>query len=164
MSKDERLDHQNFDYFDGGAVAPESRGSGVRGIFVNARWMFKASGLYQLPSGINFTGVLSAREGYVTPYYELTSRPVGLGTTVVYEPGKKLGDDRLPNFWMLSLGLEKTFKVSDTVTTTLFVDAYNVTNNVTTLKVETRLGRTTTDNILRVLNPGIFQFGVRVNF
>ena len=81
-----------------------------------------------------------------------------------YEPGKKLGDDRLPNFWMLSLGLEKTFKVSDTVTTTVFVDAYNVTNNVITLKVDTRLGRTNTDDITRVLNPGIFQFGVRVNF
>ena len=164
LSKDERYDHTNYDYYDGGVVAPESRGSGVRGIYVNSSWMAKLSGLYQLPYGINITGVLSAREGYVTPYYELTSRPVGLGTTAIYEPGKKMGDDRLPNFWMLSLGLEKSFKVSDTASATLFVDVYNVTNNVTTLKVETRLGRTTTDNILRVLNPGLFQFGVRVNF
>ncbi len=163
-SKSETYDLLNFDYYDGGVVAPESGGSGVRGIFVNSRWMFKVSGLYQLPFGVNITGVFTAREGYVLPYYEVISRPIGLGNSAIYESGKNFGDDRLPTFWMLNLGIEKTFKVSDKVTTTLFVDGYNITNNATTLKVETRLGRTTTDNVLRVLNPGIFQFGIRVNF
>jgi len=59
-------------------------------------------------------------EGYVIPYYEEFSRPGGLSWSKIYEPGKKIGDNRLPTFWMLNVGLEKTFKVSDTVTTTLF--------------------------------------------
>jgi hypothetical protein len=158
------FDKTNYDFYNEGVVAPESSGSGVTGIFVNSRWMFKLSGLYQLPWGINITGVLNAREGYVIPYYEELKRPMGLSWTNMYEPGKKMGDDRLPTFWMLNLGLEKVFKVSDTVTATLFVDGYNITNNQITLKVENTLGTTATDDILRVLNPGLFQFGVRVNF
>jgi hypothetical protein len=161
---EEYFDLTNFDYFNDGVVAPESSGSGVRGIFVNSRWMFKMNGLYQLPWGINITGVLTAREGYVIPYYENFKRPAGLSWTKMYEPGKKMGDDRLPTFWMLNLGLEKTFKVSDTVTTTIFVDGYNITNNSTTLKVSNTLGSPSTGDILRILNPGVFQFGIRVNF
>ncbi|MEN8223500.1 MAG: hypothetical protein ABFR36_09625, partial [Acidobacteriota bacterium] len=162
--KSEYYDQTNYDYYNEGVVAPEAGGSGVQGIFVNARWMFKLSGLYQLPWGINITGVLNAREGYVIPYFENFQRPAGLGWTKFYEPGKKMGDDRLPTFWMLNLGLEKTFKVSDTVTATLFIDGYNITNNSTTLKVENTLGTSATDDILRVLNPAVFQFGFRVNF
>jgi len=159
----ETYDMTNFDYWEGGVVAPESGGSGITGIYVNARWQFKLSGLYQLPWGINVTGVLQAREGYVIPYYEQVYRP-GIGWTEMYEPDKKFGDDRLPTFWMLNLGLEKSFKVSDTTTATLFVDGYNITNNAITMKVNARLGTSTTDDILRVLNPGVFQFGVRVSF
>ena len=46
-------------------------------------------------------------------------------TALEEKTGKKFGDDRLPTFWMLNLGLEKTFKVSDTVGVTLFVDGYS---------------------------------------
>ncbi|MCK4888822.1 MAG: hypothetical protein KAS97_02760, partial [Candidatus Aminicenantes bacterium] len=155
-------DLTNYDFYDGGAVAPEAGGSGLTDIFINARWQFKLAGLYQLPYGLNVTGVLLAREGYVIPYYEEYYRS-GLGWGSIYEPDKKIGDDRLPTFWMLNLGLEKTFKVSDTVTTTVFVDGYNITNNMTTLKVNAVLGSNQGD-ILRILNPGLFQFGVRVNF
>ncbi len=160
----EFFDQTNYDFYDGGVVAPESGGSGYTGIFVNSRWMLKMSGLYQLPWGINITGVLQAREGYVIPYHESFQRGSGLSWTDMYLPGTKIGEDRLPTFWMLSMGLEKTFKVSDTVTATLFVDAYNVTNNAITLGVEPKLGTANTGDIQRILNPGIFQFGFRVNF
>ncbi len=158
-------DLTNFDYFDGAVRAPEVAGSsGLSGIFVNSRWQFKISGLYQLPWGINITGVFQAREGYVLPFHESTYRYNGPGWTDVYPGNEKFGDNRLPAFWMLSLGVEKTFKVSDAVTTTLFVDGYNVTNNNTTLLVETSLTASNWNEPLRILNPGIFQFGIRVNF
>jgi len=108
--------------------------------------------------------VFNAREGYVKPYYERVWRPVGISWADIFKPNTKMGDDRLPTFWMLNLGLEKPFKVSDTVTATLFVDAYNVTNNDITLKVQTRMDLSDYNEILRVLNPGLFQFGVRVSF
>ena len=109
------------------------------------------------------TGVFQAREGYVLPFSESVRRPIESWTTI-YPAGEKFGDNRLPTFWMLSLGLEKTFKISDTANVTLFVDGYNVTNNNTTLLVETDLTADNFNEPLRILNPGIFQFGVRVNF
>ncbi len=158
-------DLTNYEYFNGAVRAPAVSGSsGLSGIYVNARWQFKLSGLYQLPWGINVTGVFQAREGYVLPFHESVYRGNGLGWTNMYPAGEKFGDNRLPTFWMLSLGLEKTFKVSDTVTTTFFVDGYNVTNNNTTLLVETSLTASNYNEPLRILNPGIFQFGIRVNF
>jgi len=160
--KSEYGDLTNFEFYNEGAVAPQAGGSGVTEIYVNARWQFKLSGLYQLPYGINVTGVFQAREGYVIPYYERYYRS-GPGWGNIYEPGKKFGDDRLPTFWMLSLGLEKSFEVSDRVTATVFADGYNITNNAITLKVNPRMGPTQ-GAIQRVLNPGLFQFGVRVNF
>jgi len=157
-------DLTNYDYFNEAVVAPAVSGSsGLSGIYVNARWQIKASGLYQLPWGINITGVLQAREGYVLPYHESLYRS-GIGWTNMYPPGEKFGDNRLPTFWMLSMGLEKTFKISETATATLFVDGYNITNNVTTLLVETNTTADNFDQPLRILNPGIFQFGIRINF
>ncbi|MFC2155227.1 hypothetical protein ACFLRB_01885 [Acidobacteriota bacterium] len=81
----------------------------------------------------------------------------------MYEVGKKVGDDKLPTFWMMNLGLEKNFKISDTTTCTLFVDGYNITNNSTTLKVNTLLG-SEANQIEHILNPGLFQFGVKISF
>jgi hypothetical protein len=159
----EYFDQTNFDYFQDGVNAPQSGGSGLTGIYVNARWQAKLSGLYQLPYGINITAVFQAREGYIIPSHETYRRGSGLGWTDMYEVGHKLGDDRLPVFWMLNMGLEKAFKVSDSTTVTLFIDGYNITNNSTTLKVESLIG-TAYNEIQRILNPGVFQFGVRVSF
>ena len=51
----------------------------------------------------------------------------------LYEPDKKFGDDRLPAFWTLNLGVEKKFPIGSDGSTsaTVFVDAYNLTNNDT---------------------------------
>ena len=68
MDKSENFNLNNFDYFNEAVVAPETSGSGLTGIFINSRWMFKLSGLYQLPWGINVSAVFQAREGYVIPY------------------------------------------------------------------------------------------------
>jgi hypothetical protein len=162
---EETLNMTNFDYFNDCVVAPETSGSGLSGIYINARWQFKLSGLYQLPWGVNITGMFQAREGYVIPYYaSASSTPGGVGTQSVYESNKKFGDDRLPTFWILNLGLEKTFKISDTTSATLFVDGYNITNNQITLKVNNSLTSASKDQALMVTNAGNFQFGIRVNF
>ena len=154
----------NYDYFNEGVEAPEPTSSGQSGVFVNSRWEFKINGLYQLPGGINLTAVFQSREGYVIPYRTEVQFPNGVSWQYVYQGGKKIGDDRLPVFWMLNLGLEKTFRVSDRTNVTLLVNGYNVTNNNTTLQVNPTLGVSTTGQVNRILNAGNFQFGVRVNF
>ncbi|HDZ26973.1 MAG TPA: TonB-dependent receptor, partial [Candidatus Aminicenantes bacterium] len=127
----------NGAYYDGGKVAPESGGSGVRGIFVNSRWMFKFSGLYQMPIGFNIAGVFRAREGYIIRADELVSLP-GIGARSIYGPGS-FGDLRLPAFWELDLRLEKVWNVTETSTVIFAVDAFNITNSAHVLKEETRL-------------------------
>ena len=166
MDQSEHFNMNNFEYFNEAVVAPETSGSGLSGIFINSRWMFKLSGLYQLPWGLNLSAVFQAREGYVIPYKVRTylgGSLGGVGWVNMYEGGKKFGDDRLPTFSILNLGLEKVFKISDTSSATLFVDWYNVTNKQANLKVENIIGPSK-DQVLMVTNPGNFQFGFRLNF
>lgn len=156
----------NQEYYDGGVIAPESSGSGVRDIFVNSRWQFKLSGLYQLPLGINFSGVFIAREGYVKQTNVYVLMP-GIGYNELYgsPDGKgKFGDERLPVFWVLSLRMEKVFKISETMNVTFSADAFNITDSAHSLKKEPRITASNFGQDLRILNPRIFRFGIRFNF
>ncbi len=152
----------NGGYYDEAVVAPESGGSGQTGIFVNSRWQFKFSGLYQMPYGFNIAGVFRAREGYIIPTNEQVYMP-GIGTRELYGPGK-FGDERLPAFWELDLRLEKVFNVTETSTVVFAVDAFNITNSAHVLKEEPRLTAATYGDPLRILNPRVIRFGVRFNF
>lgn len=156
----------NEEYFDGGVAAFESSGSGVEGIFVNSRWQFKLSGLYQLPYGLTFSGVFQAREGYVKPTYVLVDM-VELGINELYgnpEGGGKFGDERLPAFWVLNFRLEKVFNITETSKVILSADAFNITNSAHSLKKETSIASPDFDKDLRILNPRVFRFGIRFAF
>ena len=152
----------NADYYDEGQVGPESSGSGVRGIFVNSNWIFKLSGLYQLPYGFNVAAVFRTRQGYLNRTNE-TQYITGVGTRELYGPGK-FGDERLPNFWELDFRVEKVFKVSETSSVVIAVDAFNITNSAHVLKQEPRITADTFGDPLRILNPRVFRFGVRFDF
>lgn len=160
----ETLDLNNFNFFDGGHVAPATTGSGLRDVWVNSRWMVKVTGMYQLPWDLNLTGFFQAKEGGPQP---LRSRvATNQGRIYLYRAGYKVGDERLPTFWMLNLGLEKTLRISDKVTATLVVDWYNATNNQIELKYDLGIGEEAPGSPEPVMwsNAGLFQFGVRVNF
>ncbi len=150
-------------YYNGGVVAPESAGSGYTEIFLQSRWMVNASFLLQLPFDINLSGVFNARDGYPTQHYKTYSAYYA-GDIKVFNTNKKLGDDRLPAIYTLNLALEKVFKISDTAQATVFVDGYNILNSDETQKIDGDLDSATFGSPLRVVNPGIFQFGVRVKF
>jgi hypothetical protein len=161
--EEETLDMNNFDFFNEAVVAPATTGSGLRDIWVHSTWMVKLTGMYQLPFGLNLTGFFQAREGNPQPLRRRV--PLSQGAVYLYRDGYKAGDERLPTFWMLNLGLEKTLKVSDTVTATLVIDWYNATNNQIELKHNLNIGATATAPVPTMWsNAGLFQFGVRVNF
>jgi hypothetical protein len=158
------IDLTNFDFFDGGDVAPNTEGSGLTDVFLGSDWMVKFTGMYQLPWGLTLSAFLQAKQGGPQP---LRRRGVfGQGAVYVYRDGYKLGDERLPTLWMLNLGLEKTLKLGDAVTATLVVDWYNVTNNQIELKRNITIGADPPgeDQPIMWMGPGVFQFGVRVNF
>jgi len=162
--EDEELDLNNYEFFNEGQFAPATTGSGLRDIWVNSRWMVKFTGMYQLPYGINLTTFFQAREGNPQPLRRRVR--LAQGYVYLYRTGYKVGDERLPTFWMLNLGLEKTLKVTDTVTATLVLDWYNATNNQIELKHNIAIGTAAPGAVEPTMwsNAGLFQFGVRVNF
>ena len=156
----------NQQYFDEGVVATESSGSGVQDIYVNSRWQFKLSGLYQFPLGINFSGVFYAREGYVKPNNVLILAP-GIDWIELYgsEDGAgKFGNDRLPAFWTVNFRVEKVFTISEGSRVILAIDAFNVTNSAHALKQELRITSPNFGQDLRILNPRIFRVGIQFMF
>jgi hypothetical protein len=161
---EEMLDLNNFDFWNDAQVAPRTGGSGFTDLFLSSTWTVKFTGMYQLPWDLNLTAFFQAKEGGPQPL----RRRVGLnqGRIYFYRDGYKMGDERLPNFWMLNLGLEKTLRVSDKVTATLVVDWYNATNNQIEYKYNISIGEDSPGEKEPVLwSPaGLFQFGVRVNF
>ncbi len=165
--KDDYIDPQNIEYYDGGVVAPESSGSGVRGIYVNSNWQFKFTGLYQLPFGVNISGTFVARQGYVMQTEVLVTRPGIGGENFVYgspDGGGKFGDERLPTFWMLNFRIEKIFNLGERSYIALAVDGFNLTNSAHSLKKQPRMDADNFLEDMRILNPRVFRFGIRFNF
>ncbi len=84
-------------------------GSGKSEIYlILPRYQLTASGLYQLPYGINIAGSLIAREGYGMPFFE----PVESADPLLPEKRVLLVDpkeSRLPGVTTLDLRGEKTF-------------------------------------------------------
>jgi len=164
--KEETFNLTNYDYFDGAPFAPQDTRESVD-VFVNSRWQFKLAGMYQLPWNINISLALTAQEGYIIANNQESSKKLKGGSyQFLYEPDRKFGDDRLPAFWTLNLGVEKRFPIDADGHTvaTIFVDAYNLTNNDTVIARGAVFESDTFGKVTRKLNPGIFQFGFRVKF
>jgi hypothetical protein len=161
------FDPTNEPFYDGGVLAPESGGSGITNVFVNAPWMVKLTGLYQLPWGINISAGFIGRSGYVVPPFEQIYRD-NVGWTNMYANAigsvGKFGDTRLPNFYEFNARIEKLFNITETMTVTVSADVFNAFNDNTTLSQEARLTSDVYGRTLRILNPRVFRFGVRFNF
>ena len=81
-------------------------GSGIGNVYVNAKWLFKASGLYQAPWGINLSAFYNARQGY--PQEIPVQTPTRLnGAGQVYALLDPVGDTRLPNFQNVDFHVER---------------------------------------------------------
>ena len=154
-------DPTNVDFFDGGPVMESAGGRGVSNIFANTHWMAKLSGLYQLPYGINISGSLIAREGFIIPRTVTIIQP-NVGTGSAY--AGIFGDTRLPTFWMANMRLEKLFQITESVNFGLALDAFNVTNNNMALSKETNIDLKNYMQITRLLNPTVFKIEARLNF
>ncbi len=147
-----------FDYYDDAPYQAFQYRSTEPG--QNVRWHFKAAGLYQLPFGINISGFVDVRDGYPVNGKWVTSY---LAQTL---PAKtdKYGDWRMPTFWYMNLTLEKQFKFSESVSSTVYATAYNVTDVMTTTSINEAKVPTTLDQPTSVNYPRSFQLGIRFSF
>src|SRR4029077_7384462 len=103
-----------------------SSGASIGSIYVNTRWLFKMSGMYQAAWGVNVSAFYNARQGY--PYERFVqgpSRPNGAGIPIVRLDA--VGDSRLPNYQNIDFHVERPIRASN-VRLVPSLDVFNVGN------------------------------------
>jgi len=148
--EDDYTDPHNLPYYDGGVTS-----------WMNSRWQFKFSGLYQFPFGINASCVFRAREGYVLEPFVNEYRP-GYSTQKFYKGLR--GDARLPSFYELDFRVEKVFQIFETARVILSADAFNALNSHLELNRDQQITSSRYDTVNKILNPRVFRFGIRFDF
>jgi len=152
---------------DGGAYVTSTTGSGKSEIYmILPRYQFAASGMYQMPWGINVAANLIAREGYGKPYFEtVESADPTLPEKRVLLVNPR--DERLEGITTLDLRLEKAFEVGRAGELSFTGDIFNLFNSSTVLGRQydvTATGNTGFDRPLEIMNPRLLRLGLRWAF
>jgi len=147
-------DAQQFDYPTGG--------SGIGNVYVNAKWLFKLSGMYQAPAGVNVSAFFNARQGYpFERFVQGPSRPNGAGIPiVVLDP---IGESRLPNYQNLDFHVERPVRVQS-VRFVPSIDVFNVANSNTIQAIRGTENASNANQIQAILAPRVIRFGIKFNW
>jgi len=161
--------------------------SGKQSALMYTRWMFKLSGLYQLPLGFNVSATFNAREGWRVPHYfnlydyDAPNYTAGYGQTIYTQLQT---EDALPLFYNVTFRIEKRINIG-AGRMYLMADVFNLLNsNMPIRSYPYNMGsayfRSAGDPATfqqynssyynytgyynEVLNPRIWRFGVRFEF
>lgn len=146
--------------------------------WINAKWSFSATGMYQLPLGFNVSASLFGRQGYPVPLFIQNDPGDGFGTRTVAVG--TADSNRLKNVFQLDIGLQKVFPIGGKADVTLSVDMFN-SFNANTILFEQSDGSDspctpnvggcpssghvgTIKSIQTIQNPRVLRFGARVSF
>jgi hypothetical protein len=159
-------DPTNIDKYNGGQFAEESTSSGLGNVFVNAKWIFRLSGIYTTPLwAINVSGFYNARGGYPFQATVLAgSSPLAYGggnTDILLD---LWGDNRLPNFQTLDFRVDKSFTLYSRVKIVPAMDIFNLFNGSTSLSIRGRQNASNANTISSILAPRVIRFGARVTW
>jgi hypothetical protein len=137
-------------------------GSGVGNVFVNAKWLFKMSGLYELPFAINVSAFYNARQGYPFEQGILTPSRNNGGNTVfvVLDP---IGEERLPNYQNLDIHVERPIRANN-IRFIPSLDVFNLSNFNTIQAIRGTQNAANANQIQAILAPRVVRFGVKVNW
>jgi Carboxypeptidase regulatory-like domain/TonB-dependent Receptor Plug Domain len=143
-----------YDYLTGG--------SGIGNVYVNAKWLFKLSGLYEAPYGFNVSAFYNARQGYPFERGVLSpSRLNGAGTVfVLLDP---VGENRLPNYQNLDIHVDRRFRFG-TASVLPSLDVFNISNWNTIQAIRGTQNASNANQIQAVVAPRVVRFGVRVTW
>jgi hypothetical protein len=164
-------DPTNRDKRDGAQYDYLTSGSGIGNVYVNAKWLFKASGLYEAPFHINLSAFYNARQGYpeeVTVQVPSCAagqtagcRNNGAGTIdVLLNP---VGDVRLPTFQNLDFHVERPIRAMN-VRLVPSLDVFNVANSNTVQAIRARQNASNANQIQAIVAPRVIRFGIRVSW
>ena len=148
-----RQDYQ-YDYL--------TSGSGVGNVYVNAKWLFKVSGMYQAPFGVNVSAFYNARQGYPFERGILSpTRANGAGTVfVLLDP---VGESRLPNFQNVDFHAERPIKVG-AVRFVPSLDVFNLGNLNTIQAIRGTQNASNANQVQALLAPRVMRFGIKFNW
>jgi hypothetical protein len=153
---------------DGGQYDYLTSGSGIGNVYVNAKWLFKLSGVYQLPYSFQASAFYNARQGYPLERGILSpSRLNGAGTVFIVLD--KVGDERLPNYHNLDFHLERPIQLMN-VRLVPSMDIFNLANSniVQAIRGTQNTGTATSpgnaNQIQAIVAPRVIRFGIRVNW
>ena len=137
-------------------------GSGIGNVYVNAKYLFKLSGMYQAPAGVNVSAFYNARQGYPQEISVQTpSRANGVAQIdVLLNP---VGETRLPNYQNLDFHVERPVHVQRA----RFVpslDVFNVGNSNTIQAIRSRQNASNANQIQAILAPRVFRFGIKFSW
>jgi hypothetical protein len=142
--------------------APQAGGSGIDNVYVNAKWLIKASGTYQLPYGVNLGANLNSRQGYPFPQAIITPNRANSGgtATVLLDP---LGENRLPAFTQVDFRVDKNFMFGRVQIKPTF-DVFNAMNANTVLARRQLQASAVANNISGIVAPRVARFAVQVRW
>jgi hypothetical protein len=147
---------------DGAQYDYASSGSGLGNVYVNAKWLYKISGLYNLPFDINVSAFLNARQGYPEEFaLNNTARPNGAGTALILL--NPVGDTRLPSYANLDFHVDRPVHVG-TVRFMPSMDIFNLTNGNTIQGVRTTENATNANQVQAITAPRVLRFGIKFNW
>ena len=164
---------------DGAQNFEESQGSGAKAdVFLNSKWQFNVSGMYQLPLNFNIAANLFGRQGYLEPYWaSVTGGDVG-GTVGSRQVIVGSSDShRLKNLYQLDLRAEKVLPLFQKADMTLSIDVFNALNSSTVLQQAAQLSTKPCgaadssvsctgkgNRVEETMSPRVLRFGARLSF
>ena len=151
-------------------VAPRAAGSGAKSnVFINAKWNFNVSGMYQLPLGFNVAGNIYGRQGYPYVHYVQVNPGDDYGPRQIITDrtgnpiGAKLDGERYDNVYNVDLRLEKVIELRP-LQVSLALDVFNVLNSDTVIQRNGRVNQSTFNRIEEVQAPRVLRLGARITF
>jgi hypothetical protein len=132
--------------------------------YINAKWSYNISGMYQLPLNFSIAGNFFGRQGYPIPYFVADDPGDGWGQrTIALDDADA---HRLKNVYQLDLSAQKVLPIAQKVDVTLSVDVFNVfnSNEILFRNYDATGPVGTIGDILTIQNPRVLRFGARVSF
>jgi Carboxypeptidase regulatory-like domain/TonB-dependent Receptor Plug Domain len=152
---------------DGSVVASSSGTDG----YINARWSYSLSGLFEAPWGVNVGAVVTGREGFINGFNIRSPNADGSRRRYVIN---EFDDYRFENLMQVDLRLAKSFRFGGDRSFEVSVDAFNVTNQrsilwrdyeiVPNFDDDDNLIPTPETDIQEIQSPRIFRIGARFTF
>jgi outer membrane receptor protein involved in Fe transport len=124
-------------------------------------WNYKLVGRYVFPHGIGVSASYKLQSGYNIAR-EISVALPGAGSEVIL--ADRLENDRAPNVGILDFRVEKSFNLGGRKgTITPMLDVFNATNSDTIVNFRLRSG-SRYNEVIALLDPRIFRFGIRYSF